>query len=492
MTERSYFHDGTAQSHASAAPYTVDQFARLTALVHATSGKYVLPEELNNLEVTSPGGTATVNVNSGKAFIEGYWYENDASVSLTIAANASTYGRWDRIIVEIDTEAETATLRVLQGVPARTPDPPTLNTCATKLQLSLARVYMPAAGVQTQSYYVHDERHFANNAYHQNYCSTNNDFPNHRFLGWGDSTNSFAKTGTIRQPMPGWTPITGGAGSDLRAAPLFDSMGWGRCVENYYAANRGDGWETVLLSNENVATMTTLRFLIRVDTGYVVISYGGVTLRMPPCATEQEVIIRASLSGYQTLSFANDSYDFVWTEDANQFVFGDFRLSQGYVIASEDTPFDQYVFYNNPTLNEKIEDAYTVPPTSLVNLSTGNQAILFADWGTDDDEDGIIADFYYIPSFLNGIKAFILRLRANDSGSAGAANTNVRLRGNRRTSVTEYLMRGEIGNEANDQEKYFLSVFPLEKELSPGALVSYNASGAGTLDVQLAIVGVVI
>lgn len=105
----------------------------------------VITGSLNQLVVTADGLTRSVTVGTGDAWIEGFFYRNDAAKNIPIdAADAST--RIDRIVVRLDRTANTAVARVIKGTPDA--GPPALSASDTLFDLLLADVTVPgAAGV---------------------------------------------------------------------------------------------------------------------------------------------------------------------------------------------------------------------------------------------------------------------------------------------------------------------------------------------------------
>lgn len=71
-----------------------------------------------------------IEVLIGSALVQGIFYLNDATVSFTIAANASGNPRIDTVILRADYTAQTVRLFVLQGTPAASPTPPALTQSA--------------------------------------------------------------------------------------------------------------------------------------------------------------------------------------------------------------------------------------------------------------------------------------------------------------------------------------------------------------------------
>ena len=83
------------------------------------------------LRVQAQGTPSTsVDILAGSAMVQGIGYFNSATVSKTIAANASGNPRIDTIILRADYALQTVRLAVLQGTPAASPVAPSLTQSA--------------------------------------------------------------------------------------------------------------------------------------------------------------------------------------------------------------------------------------------------------------------------------------------------------------------------------------------------------------------------
>jgi hypothetical protein len=113
----------------------------------------------NNLAVavTDPV-SMSVTVDTGEFFIEGYWAENTASLTLTHDASHATLNRIDRIIGEVNVTTRAMTIKILKGTDAASPTAPALTRTASIYQISLAQVYVGATVVTITADKVTDER----------------------------------------------------------------------------------------------------------------------------------------------------------------------------------------------------------------------------------------------------------------------------------------------------------------------------------------------
>lgn len=67
------------------------------------------------LQVSS-GGVGFANVAAGEAFVQGFWYKNDAVKSLPISANAGATARVDLVVLRLDRTGNSLTAVVKEGV----------------------------------------------------------------------------------------------------------------------------------------------------------------------------------------------------------------------------------------------------------------------------------------------------------------------------------------------------------------------------------------
>jgi hypothetical protein len=73
------------------------------------------------LKVTAgEAGTMNVKVAPGRAWIEGYWFENSSEVTLTLEPPDPVYSRFDGIMLRLDYVTREITFRVSTGYPTST------------------------------------------------------------------------------------------------------------------------------------------------------------------------------------------------------------------------------------------------------------------------------------------------------------------------------------------------------------------------------------
>lgn len=100
-----------------------------------------------------------INVATGEAWIQGYYYKNTASKVLAVTAADATNPRIDRVVLELDLVTNRLiNLKMLDGTPAASPVAPTLTQTATTYQITLAQVYVAAGAGTITTANITDER----------------------------------------------------------------------------------------------------------------------------------------------------------------------------------------------------------------------------------------------------------------------------------------------------------------------------------------------
>lgn len=124
----------------------------------------VINGQLNQLNPFADSTGMQVKIDTGLAWIQGYFYKNDTLVTLPIAAADATNPRIDRIILRVDWTANSIQLAILQGTPATSPTAPALTQNSAKWEISLAQVRVNATVTTIAATNVTDERTFSQNA----------------------------------------------------------------------------------------------------------------------------------------------------------------------------------------------------------------------------------------------------------------------------------------------------------------------------------------
>lgn len=102
-------------------------------------GNGVFANPSNNLQVQSGTGLNVI-VNTGKAWINGYYYNNTEPLTLALEASNPSYSRIDRVVCELNLNNREIKTHVLTGSFSSTPVAPVLETSSNIYQLSLAEI----------------------------------------------------------------------------------------------------------------------------------------------------------------------------------------------------------------------------------------------------------------------------------------------------------------------------------------------------------------
>lgn len=109
------------------------------------------------LQVT-PSTGMTVMLSAGSAWLNGYGYNNDTALSLSIAVADGVLNRIDRVIIQWQRAARQITAVVKAGTPASTPSAPTLTRNEDYYELCVATVAVNAGSVAITAADITDTR----------------------------------------------------------------------------------------------------------------------------------------------------------------------------------------------------------------------------------------------------------------------------------------------------------------------------------------------
>jgi hypothetical protein len=135
--------------------YNEADWAKMARLWRTTG---VVSGELNSLAAYGDSTGMQVKVPTGRAWIEGFYYENDAERTLAIAAADATNPRIDRVVIRLDRTANTITAAVKTGTPAATPSAPALTQTSATWEIALAQVRVNAGATTIAPGNLTDER----------------------------------------------------------------------------------------------------------------------------------------------------------------------------------------------------------------------------------------------------------------------------------------------------------------------------------------------
>lgn len=142
MAEQSGFFDAHLVDGEYDRVYLAESFAKYFA---SFIGNGIFGGKSNELMVQQKAtADMSVRVLSGQAWINGYWYENDAELSLAIDVADGVFNRIDLIVLRWDNSERVIRLAVKKGTPATNASSPQLQRNADYYELMLAKVYIKA------------------------------------------------------------------------------------------------------------------------------------------------------------------------------------------------------------------------------------------------------------------------------------------------------------------------------------------------------------
>lgn len=137
--------------------YTQEQFAEMVASFLRDGYVDGYNDELEVVQSTTPAMTCSVS--SGRACIQGYWYENPEDQTAAFSAADATNPRIDRVVLRLETGApRQISIKVLKGTAAGSPTAPALTQNSTTWEISLARVAIAAGQTTITTSNITDER----------------------------------------------------------------------------------------------------------------------------------------------------------------------------------------------------------------------------------------------------------------------------------------------------------------------------------------------
>lgn len=140
-------------------PYSDDQWSDIfaTFLAHVVASQGIWKGQLN--ELAASGAVTPVAINTGRALVDGVWYESDASEDVAIPSPAAN-PRVDRIVLRKDWALQTIRITRIAGAESAAQVPPApalVQIDGTTWDLPLWQIHITVGGVITLW---HDEREF--------------------------------------------------------------------------------------------------------------------------------------------------------------------------------------------------------------------------------------------------------------------------------------------------------------------------------------------
>lgn len=134
--------------------YKADFFAEYFASFISNG---VFPNPSTGMQVIA-NGNMTVSIRSGKAWIKGYYANNDADYLLSLGVADGVLKRIDRIVLRLDFSSRQITPAVKKGIAASSPTAPSLQRDADAYELGLADVLITNGAISISQANITDNR----------------------------------------------------------------------------------------------------------------------------------------------------------------------------------------------------------------------------------------------------------------------------------------------------------------------------------------------
>lgn len=152
--ERSSFFNAELINDKYDRTYNAEDFARYFA---SFIGSGIFPNPTTNLQVRANNGMSVV-VSKGKAWINGYFYENTEDLNLNLATAHGVLKRIDRIVVRLDLSARLIRCAIKKGSESSSPNPPNLQRDSDIFELALADILVENGAVKITQSNITDQR----------------------------------------------------------------------------------------------------------------------------------------------------------------------------------------------------------------------------------------------------------------------------------------------------------------------------------------------
>lgn len=140
MEKSSFFNSVQAADGSYDREYLAEDFAKYFA---SFIGNGVFPNPSSNLQVLS-NNDMTVSIDIGKAYINGYYYENTTKLVKTIDICDGRLNRIDLVVLRLDFTNREIKTYIKKGTFASSPKAETLQRDSDMYELGLAKVYIKA------------------------------------------------------------------------------------------------------------------------------------------------------------------------------------------------------------------------------------------------------------------------------------------------------------------------------------------------------------
>ena len=475
MTELSLLWNGTVTGDATLAPYDKTLFNTYMAGLHVDSltQAYVIPGYLNDLEVVE-NGSLGFSVLSGAAIFGEYVYINDNTLNFSLEPAATGYFRYDVLVVEKNASTQKVRLKVIKG--SDTTSYLTLtDPILTADQSIIARFYIDSNYATLGETYIYDQRHFAYN----NYAVARyggflgNLIRNSEFMGFSSSDGSM--------PPDMWEPY----GDSSPAASTFERFGYVTMLLLRSTWIRMDGIDNSGFSQD--FEYNDIRFNDPVTLtvkGKLAILNGtqDITITVALLTQANEIIRSQTFEKGPVVTPIEYEFTVNYTGE-NQFKIavygtGQYQAVGPIIVVPGYHPgpfrfFNEMIPFNEPVTDASWSSTAKSSSTTTISLNTDFGAVIWP-----------------------YTKAVLLKLRANDSGSAAVAPFISAI--GYASPYSNNYCTVDLSGVNNDSPREAFGIVPVNQNLSNAKLtygqfrITLTASGALALDATAEIVGIVV
>ena len=135
--ERSSFFNAELKGEEYDRVYLAEDFAKYFA---SFIGNGVFPNPTTNLQVTADGTTMNLTLKQGKAWINGYFYENTEDLNLSVDVADGVLNRIDRVVLRLDFVNREIKAYVKKGEFSSSPVAPNLQRDADMYELGISDI----------------------------------------------------------------------------------------------------------------------------------------------------------------------------------------------------------------------------------------------------------------------------------------------------------------------------------------------------------------
>lgn len=115
-------------------------------------------QNVGNAFIVTANSDMSVNIGSGKAYINGKWIDNDNSFNLSIDSADTAYDRIDTIVIRLDYSERKIGIKILKGTASASPSAVTISRDNTLYDLKLAEIRVKANATKITTANITDYR----------------------------------------------------------------------------------------------------------------------------------------------------------------------------------------------------------------------------------------------------------------------------------------------------------------------------------------------